>query len=147
MIATIGLRNHSADSVSVTAIPVSLKGACTVGLARSDPTAQPRISAVSVAVRSGNLADAPHVHGEAPLHARSQDNMDDCALQESSRARGGVQLKRKQAENFLPGILDIACSSIFLSSRGTSWRKELLQFRIIMCDMLNVKSTDNSAGE
>ena len=127
-----------------------------VGLARSDPTAQPRMSAVSVAVRSDNLADALHVRGEASLHARIQDNMDYCTLPgtypvsaetQSSGARGGVQLKRKQAGNFLPGILDIACSSISSSSQGTRWRKELLQFKIIMCDMLNVTSTGNSAGE
>lgn len=137
MIATIGLRTQSADSVPTAAIPIPLEGACMVGLAPSDPTAQPGMSAVSVAVRSDLLADAPHVHVEAPLHAQSQDNMDDCALPgtcpvateaQSSRARGGAQPKRKQAGHFLAGILDTASSSTFSSSRGTSRYMELLQF-------------------
>jgi hypothetical protein len=137
MIATIGLRIQTADSVPTAAIPVPLKGACMVGLAPSDPTAQPGISAVSVVVRGDLLADAPHVHVEAPRHVLSQDNMDDCALQgtypvateaQSSRARRGVQLKRKQGGQFPLGIINIACSSTSFSSRGTSRYMELPQF-------------------
>jgi hypothetical protein len=133
----MGLRILTADSVPTAAIPVPLKGACLVGFAPSDPIAQPGMSAVSVAVRSDLLVDAPHVHVETPFHAQSQDNMDDCALPgtrpvateaQSSRARGGVQLKRKQDGQFLPGILDTAYSSTPSSSRGTSRYMELLQF-------------------
>lgn len=137
MIATIGLRIQTADSVPTATIPVPLKGACMVGLAPSDPTAQPGMSAVSGAVRSDVLIDAPHVHVEAPLHEQNQDKMDDCALPgtcpvateaQSSRARGGVQLKRKQGGHFPPGILDDAYSSTSSSSRGTSRHMEQLQF-------------------
>jgi hypothetical protein len=137
MLATIGLRSQTADSVPTAAIPVPLKGACMDGLAPSDPTAQPGMSAVSVAVRSDLLADAPHVHVEAPLHAQNQDNMDDCALPgtcpvateaQSTRARGSVQLKRKQGEHFPPGTLDNARSSTSSSSRSASRYMELLQF-------------------
>jgi hypothetical protein len=57
MIATMGLRILTADSVPTAAIPVPLKGACLVGFAPSDPIAQPGMSAVSVAVRSDLLVD------------------------------------------------------------------------------------------
>lgn len=121
MIATIGLRIQTADSVPTATIPVPLKGACMVGLAPSDPTAQPGMSAVSGAVRSDLLIDAPHdcaLPGTCPVATEAQ----------SSRARGGVQLKRKQGGHFPPGILDDAYSSTSSSSRGTSRYMEQLQF-------------------